>query len=288
MSISVPTNKRAYLQRPMGDQGRKVAIVGTSPKSFHQAPFTDWGWEIWAHSSAGMMVPRADLFIDQHPAHCFQEERKNGFSNYYEWLKQSRVPILMDKKYKEIPASIGFPQERMKAEWPDVRVGSQTAMLVWYAMSQGVKTIGLYGVEYSHSELERRDQRESTVEWIGIARGAGVKVVIPRVSSLSHVGIEDYAWQTHSTPEKYAAIKAKFAEAQAKGRGAMPATIPANTQAERDAAFALACELDPDFAAEVARMKESDPPMPTELLLMEIDVLRAEVARLTALTSVPR
>src|SRR5262245_10641140 len=131
---------------------RKVAIIGTHAATLVGAPWHDPSWEFWSHASAVNVIPkgRVGLVIDVHPPHCFMQEKKNGFTNYYKWLQGCPYPVLMQKKYKDIPQSLAYPYDEIKAEFPNIDIGSQTAYLIAYALSRGVTHIGIWGCEYSH------------------------------------------------------------------------------------------------------------------------------------------
>jgi hypothetical protein len=183
---------------------RKVAIIGSHASTLVGCPWNDPTWEFWAHSSCAMLVPpgKVSLYIDVHPRHCFQKARKNGFEDYYQWLRHQPTPILMQERYKDIPQAIEYPLAEMKSTWPGLQFGSQVAYLIAYALARGVTHIGLFGVEYAH-DSEYKFQRGNAQLWLGIALGRGVQVQVSPKSTLLRE-LEDYAYETHKTPEKVA------------------------------------------------------------------------------------
>jgi hypothetical protein len=194
---------------------KKIALIGTAP-TVQFAPWQDRSWEIWSHASAGKVCKRVDRYYDLHPSHVYQEAKKNGFKDYYGWLRQLTVPIYMQKKDLAIPASVRFPFERMRAEFP-YPVGSIGAWMVQHALTEGVTHLGLFGVHYAHAS-EYEEQRANFEFWLGLAAGRGVQLVIPSVSRLTGVTANPlvqepallYGYETHS-PEMYAERKAKRA-----------------------------------------------------------------------------
>src|SRR5688572_24770865 len=98
---------------------RKIGLIGLADTSLRWAPWHDPTWEFWCHASAALRVPkgRCAVYFDQHPPNCFQEGRKNGFRDYYAWLKALTIPIYMQEHYPEIPASLRYPREEIKAEF---------------------------------------------------------------------------------------------------------------------------------------------------------------------------
>ncbi|HYE86869.1 MAG TPA: hypothetical protein VEA16_10975 [Vicinamibacterales bacterium] len=189
---------------------KKIALIGTAP-TVKFAPWDDLSWSIWAHASAARLVKRCDRFFDQHPENCYREQRKNGFIDYFAWLKRQTTPIYMQEKVKEIPASVRYPKERIRAEFP-YPVGSQGAWMLALALTEGVTHLGLFGVHYAHC-TEYREQRANFEFWLGLAVGRGVQLVIPEGNPLLKEPELLYAYETH-TPEQYAkrkeiALKAK-------------------------------------------------------------------------------
>jgi hypothetical protein len=183
---------------------RKVALIGSVKHTRIHAPFADPSWEIWAHNS---LPPRAiddkrvDRVFDLHPPNVFQTRLKCGRTDYYGWLKRLKVPVYMQKAYPEIATSVRYPLERIRAEWPLVPFGSQTAYMIALALSEGVTHIGLFGIHYE-AEPERDEQRMNAELWVGVAYGRGVQVVIPDGCPIGRTPKELYGYDTH-TPEKY-------------------------------------------------------------------------------------
>jgi hypothetical protein len=194
---------------------RNVAIVGSHADSIKFAPYGDPTWEIWVHSSTALLIPqgRADRLFDIHPPHCFRVARKNGFADYYQYLKDSKVPVYMSETYPEIPQAVRYPVETITDLWPEEPIKSQTAFMIALALYEGVTTLGLWGVHYEHrSDLE--ESRANCEMWIGIAKGMGVRVKIAKQSPLCRKNPgELYGYETHATLEQYEARVKAFREA---------------------------------------------------------------------------
>jgi hypothetical protein len=244
---------------------RKIGLLGAAKPSRLDVPWQDPSWIWWAHAMMGKMVPidLIDHFIDIHPPHCFQEQQKNGFDQYYTWLQRCRTPVWMQQRYPEIPASERYPIEQVKTEFPGLTFGSQTAYLIALALLQGVTHLGFWGVHYS-GESEREEQRRNCELWIGIAIGRGVHIIRPESCPLAREPVEDYGYESHRTPEQYAARKAALqarmaATDQLDPRALRPMTGPADyAQAE-----AIRLARNPGWAwanKEMAR----DKPMPAQ------------------------
>ena len=179
MKVRVPGSVRtpAIRPQPVGPgRLRKIGIIGGSPESLAYVPWADPTWEFWTHSSCVLAIPylRADRIFDVHPDHCFTEARKNGFKDYYGFLRGCPTPIYMHRKVEEIPQSVVYPYRLLKQFWPGVPFGSQTAFMVALALYEGVTHLGFWGVSYAH-ETEYARQRSNAEQWVGIAHHRGAQ-----------------------------------------------------------------------------------------------------------------
>ena len=263
MKVRVPGSvcTPAIRPQPVGPgRLRKIGIIGGSPESLAYVPWADPTWEFWTHSSCVLAIPylRADRIFDVHPDHCFTEARKNGFKDYYGFLRGCPTPIYMHRKVEEIPQSVVYTYRLLKQFWPGVPFGSQTAFMVALALYEGVTHLGFWGVSYAH-ETEYARQRSNAEQWVGIARGQGVQIVLPPNTPFCREPYEDYAYESHNTPEKYAALKAemvrvKAEKAQVAGVGAATRRlIPMDTPEASAQAAQIRAEKQAVWSAEVAK-----------------------------------
>jgi hypothetical protein len=301
--IRLPGAPRQAIARPdaLGPgRTRKIGIIGTAPGTLKYAPVDDPEWIFVGNSSAVNAFPadRLDAIIDTHPAHCYTEGRKNGFVDYYDYLRRSRIPVFMQDVVKDIPTSMKFPREQIKQQYP-YEFGSMTAQFIGWALLQGVTHLGFWGCEYW--DIEYFDQRPMTVFWIGLAAGKGVQIVLPPNSTLlKNAQMQadweqrrltvalcgDYAYDTHSTPEKYAALKAKYKELK-QHAFSKHTLIAVNDPEMARAARDLRLSLDPRNAEAAAKFGD-DSKMPIELIEQEHrDAIEFEVAQIHAIANMP-
>jgi hypothetical protein len=267
MLIMIPGERDRIPARPAmvgPHHPRKVGLIGGSSVSLLSAPWQDPSWEFWSHASvvAGLPEGRCQRLFDIHPKHCFTEERKHGFVNYYEFLQRCPTPIYMQEHYKAIPSSVKYPLDLIKQQWPGTKFGSITAYMIALALLEGVTTLGLFGIDYQH-ESEYAEQRVNTEHWVGIAKGAGVQIIIPRTSPLCHEPALDYGYESHATVELYEARKAKMrkyrqAESPKGGPFDTRRLVPAD-QRGLDVAAELRRTKDPEWAKAIANMADVEP-----------------------------
>jgi len=205
---------------------------------------------------------RADRLFDLHPKNVFMMARKNGFKDYFAFLRSCPTPIYMQEHYEDVPASVRYPLGLIQQQWPGVPLASTTSLMIALALLEGVTHLGLWGIDYQH-DSEYQEQRPNAELWVGIAMGTGVQVIIPAVSPLCHEPALIYGYQTH-TPElfqkrieQFAAIKAKHAPATEafSAKRLTQDLSPAEAQALRE-------KTDPAWVAEVAKF--ADEVMPDE------------------------
>ena len=185
---------RTFVPRPR----RKIAICGSHMDSLTDAPWDDPSWEFWGHgASYGFYHRSMNAFFDLHPKAC--RERKGKDSPYPRWLARNIVPIYMQQRYADVPASIAFPKGRILTEFSDSRpyFTNQVAWMIAFAMMQGdVGTIGLFGINYG-IETEYVRQRGSAEFWLGRAVERGIRVVLPRQCSLLAEPALLYGYESH-------------------------------------------------------------------------------------------
>jgi hypothetical protein len=208
ITMMIPGAPRKVAGRPARvgpGQQRKVGLTGSGPASIGFAPWLDPSWEFWVHGSSILSIPhlRAERVFDLHPPNVFKVERKNGFVNYYDFIKRLPTPIYMLDRYEEIPQSIRYPLELVRQQWPGVPLGSTTSYMIALALLEGVTHLGLWGLDYQ-SSTEYDEQRANAEMWVGIAMGSGVQVVISAASPLCHEPKLLYGYESH-TPDLYAA-----------------------------------------------------------------------------------
>ena len=146
-------------------------IVGLGP-SHDNVPWEEktWGlpWDAWA--------PRYDLLFEMHDRILFESRGKK----YMDRLRESDVPIVMQKKHEDIPKSISYPLDTVNSIVGDY-YGSSVAYMVALAIMRKEDRIILYGVDLSDDYDHQRPNLEYL---IGFARGKGIEVEVPEESLL--------------------------------------------------------------------------------------------------------
>lgn len=163
--------------RPVEKRSNKVAVLGFAGSTLNEAPVNDQSWEVWGLNQLWMQLPRYDLWFDLHPRwHTYTDAR------HFEWLKQQTKPILMQDHFHDIPCSVAYPKEDILRIFGTYFTSSIAWMLA-LAIAQKYQTIGIWGVDML-GDGEYAFQRACCDYYIGLARGAGIDVIIPKDSAL--------------------------------------------------------------------------------------------------------
>ncbi len=169
---------------------RKIAIVGSAQTTVGLTPWHDFSMEIWG--LAWRAVPRVTRLFDLHPGNFDKESRSNVQDNYEERLASfSDVPVYLCNKHPDIPNSIRYPiEDVLKFMGPELDpysdgqyFASSIAFMIALAMYERVDEIHLYGLDFIADE-EYGFQRPNVEYLVGVARGKGIKVFIPKGSAI--------------------------------------------------------------------------------------------------------
>jgi hypothetical protein len=165
------------------------------------APWGDPSWELWGHaSSRGWYQRSPERYFDLHRRECWTKTSGKG-QKYLRWLGKNTVPIFMQERYPEVPASFRYPIEQVTSEhWPYLTC--HAAYMIALALMEGATHIGFFGVNYGKStdigaDCEYGVQRGSCEFWMGVAHGKGVQLVIPKGSTLLQDPPELYGYASH-------------------------------------------------------------------------------------------
>jgi hypothetical protein len=167
---------------------RKVAILGGSRVSRYDAPLEDPSWEVWALNA--MRFPdrrgrlRADRYFELHPE-SVQTEREMDF------YRACPTPIYTFDVWPSLSNSVRFPLKELDERWaikrnePGDLFACSFAYMVLLAMDENFAEIGLFGVDLDQgSAREKAIERTTVAYWLGMARGLGYRVTVPRSSTL--------------------------------------------------------------------------------------------------------
>lgn len=171
---------------------KTVAIVGTSERSRHLAPYHDSSIDIWLFNSNVIddtWAKRCNLIMEMHQVDTFLSVP----NIYTEFLKNNtEIPVYMQDAIPEAPASIKYPLEditemflsKFKREDDIIQYfTSSICYAIALALYKGYERIELFGIDMSNN-TEYIYQRDGVGLWVGIALARGVEIYLPRFSPM--------------------------------------------------------------------------------------------------------
>lgn len=215
---------------------RKIALIGSAP-SISSAPWHDPSWEIWAHATVHHHCARVDRYFDLHPWEWITGKQVPG---YLKFLQKASVPVYMQTTHAEVPASIRYPRERVMTEFRRYFT-SHAAWMMALALTEGVTTLGLWGIHYGH-KTEYEQQRAGCEYWMGVCEGRGVQVVTPEDSPLCREPAHLYGYESH---------EGKLHKRVGMG-GASPSTVKPDTPLQCGTADEVRAHLRTDVTVDPA------------------------------------
>ena len=166
----------------------KVAIVGFAPSTMKDVQYVwdDPDMEVWAinqlYAAFPEIVPRTTRWFQIHPRNSYDQNygRDKG---HHQWLtEQTLFPIYMDGRPPDVPCAIAFPTELILSKFRRYFTNS-ISWEIALAILEGFKEIHIFGVDMAQ-DGEYAFERPSVEYFIGLAEGAGIKVVIGEKSDL--------------------------------------------------------------------------------------------------------
>jgi hypothetical protein len=160
---------------------KKVALVGFATNSLHQVPWDDPEFEIWGlNQGAQNCKRRADRWFEMHSPEFTADLRDPA---YIPWLRDLTIPVYMIEVQDEYPTSMRYPiEDAIHFAGRDYFTSSIAYMLALAAM-EGFEEIHLYGINLAIGD-EYFYEKPCAEWWLGLLEGKGIKVFVPRASSL--------------------------------------------------------------------------------------------------------
>lgn len=159
----------------------RVAIVGGSD-TWVDAPFNDPEWKIWVLGNQidNYKNKRIDRIFEIHNLKTI----RNLGQKYPEYLVGMGVPLVVSDEFPlKAPHVHVFDYD---AALPLIgeNFSSSIAVCMAQAIMDGAEEIAIYGVNMAVDDHEYSRQRAAMEQWIGYAKGLGIKVRIPDSSPL--------------------------------------------------------------------------------------------------------
>lgn len=163
----------------------RIALVGTAPSSRLLAPCHDPSWKIWACSPDNKSgLSRVDAWFELH--NLGYPEYQAGLKWYVEWLRERSEAGAFDvyaQDQRFIRKAITFPKDELIGHFGCRFFTSSFAWMIAFALTKGVKELGLFGIDMSSSN-EYRLQRPGIHHFLEICEASGVSITVPSESDI--------------------------------------------------------------------------------------------------------
>ena len=168
---------------------RKLALVGASQLEDEPPPLDDPTWDVWGCNSLWKKHLdrhgrfRADAWWEMHPVNVQtrQELMDMGDCPVPLYILGGEYNLLTPYKHW-----ITYPLDQMREIYgPRDYFTCTFAYQIALALTMGYREIGLWGVElWQGSTRETRVELPCLTYWLGVAKGRGVTITLPRYSKL--------------------------------------------------------------------------------------------------------
>lgn len=151
----------------------KVAIIGLSPATHNQAPWDDPTWQKWGLPWDEGYWRFMDRCFEMHDFRLLVSEHSKRPKEYFSRLAEIDHLYTQDNyPFDDVAKSIG-----------GYYFNSSIAYAMALAIHEGAEEIGIYGVDMKGDD-EYGYQKPNMEYLVGVARGKGIKVLIPKESPL--------------------------------------------------------------------------------------------------------
>jgi SAM-dependent methyltransferase len=110
---------------------------------------------------------------------------ESNIARMLEWIKVHPGPIVTSRAHPDYPGLVEFPLEDVLNKFQHAYFNSTAAYAIAYALFLGVKKLSLFGMDYTYPNAHQAEKGRACVEfWLGLATERGVKIMIPKTSTL--------------------------------------------------------------------------------------------------------
>lgn len=144
--------------------------------------------EVWAiNAMAGTIQHDRVFHMDDMRLQELRAEAKptSNVAGMCTWLREHRGPIYTSRAYPEFPGAVEYPLEQVMTATGHGYFNSTIAYAVAYAIAIGVRSIHLYGCDYSYPDQHKREKGRACLEfWVGLASARGIPITVASDSTL--------------------------------------------------------------------------------------------------------
>lgn len=144
--------------------------------------------EIWGINAVGGVV-QCDRVFHMDDVRVQEARAKarpeSNIARMLEWMRVHPGPIYTSRAHPDYPGLVEYPLEEVVNEFDHPYLNNTAAYALAYALYLGADKISIFGCDYTYPNAHDAEQGRGCLEfWCGIAAARGVKLVMPKVTSL--------------------------------------------------------------------------------------------------------
>jgi hypothetical protein len=110
---------------------------------------------------------------------------ESNIAGMLQWMRTAPGPIYTSRKHEGYPGLVDFPLEEVINSTGYAYMNNTAAYAIALAVHLGVKKLSLFGVDFTYPNAHDAEKGRACCEfWLGIAAARGIKLAMPRESSL--------------------------------------------------------------------------------------------------------
>lgn len=174
---------------------KSVAIVGLGPSSAQYVDIVkrlggrhQFCEEVWAINSYGDVLSCDRVFhMDDVRVQEIRAEAQpdSNIAAMLKWLKTHPGPVITSRAHPDYPGLVEFPLADVVNDCPNGYFNSTAAYAVALAVFLRVEKISCFGMDFTYPNAHDAEKGRACVEfWLGIAAERGIKLVVPKTTTL--------------------------------------------------------------------------------------------------------
>lgn len=189
------TPGRTLVARCTRRTGKHIAILGMGPSL---DAFTDmvkrlggasaYCDEVWGINALGDVFDCDRVFhMDDVRVQMARAEAKplSNIARMVDWMRDHPGPIYTSHVEPGFRGLVRYPLEEVVGSLGEAYFNSTTPYAVALALWEGASRISVFGCDYSYAHSHSAEKGRACLEyWLAIAKRAGVRITVPRESSL--------------------------------------------------------------------------------------------------------
>lgn len=175
--------------------GKHIAIVGLGPSAAQylsivrgQGGRSRYCDEVWTINALGNVFDcdrvfhMDDVRIQEIRAAA---EPDSNIAAMLKWMKTHPGPIVTSRAHPDYPGLVEFPLEDVVNACEEAYFNGTAAYAVAYAVFHRVGKISMFGCDFTYPNAHDAEKGRACVEyWLGMAVERGIKLAVPKTSSL--------------------------------------------------------------------------------------------------------